>query len=126
MIGLTENPEALRKWLVAGPELANMVDTFEKEVLFFGKDESLSSEDSSSRHHSDTAANKGKFAQDLKSLVTTINSMGNPFLEQTLDLYNIDTKNIASPEVVETMFNIEIYGEEQYMAFCNERFQKIP
>ena len=28
-VGLTENPGALRRWMVAGPEIARMIDEFE-------------------------------------------------------------------------------------------------
>ena len=32
-IGLTENPSALRKWMVSGPEQARLLKEFEKEHL---------------------------------------------------------------------------------------------
>ncbi|XP_078364322.1 uncharacterized protein LOC144648717 isoform X1 [Oculina patagonica] len=31
-VGLTENPAALRRWMVAGPELSRMVDKFEETI----------------------------------------------------------------------------------------------
>lgn len=32
-VGLTENPSAFRKWMVAGPEQARLLQEFEKEFI---------------------------------------------------------------------------------------------
>ncbi|XP_063543982.1 uncharacterized protein LOC134754187 isoform X2 [Cydia strobilella] len=114
MIGITENADSLRKWIIAAPELAALIESFESEIL---PTESVHDY----RHHSDTAANQELFMCEVKSLIATIKELGSPFLEETKDLYNIDTKNVASSEVVETVFNIEKFGNEQYENFCKER-----
>ena len=32
-VGLTQNPSAFRKWLLAGPEQARLIEEFEKQFL---------------------------------------------------------------------------------------------
>ena len=32
-VGLTQNPSAFRKWLLAGPEQARLIQAFEKQFL---------------------------------------------------------------------------------------------
>lgn len=34
IIGITDNPSALLRWMVASPEMAKMVQTFESEYMF--------------------------------------------------------------------------------------------
>ncbi|WAR11602.1 hypothetical protein MAR_025782, partial [Mya arenaria] len=47
------------------------------------------------------------FAEEVKSLVNAIEDMGNPFTEQSPDLLQLDTKDIAGKEVVNTRTNTE-------------------
>ena len=36
-VGLTDDPSALRRWMVAGPEIARMIDEFENLVLHWNE-----------------------------------------------------------------------------------------
>ena len=87
-VGLTENPSALRRWMISGPEMARLVSEFEAsmttEVEFQGAD-----------HHEVQRSFQVSFFKDVKSLVTTIEDFGNPFLEESEDLIVLDTKEIA-------------------------------
>ena len=65
----------------------------------------------------------------MKSLVATLEELGNPFLEDSGDLLTIDTKIIKSKEAVQTVFKIEAKGREQYSKFVKDRItaqQNIP
>lgn len=43
-VGLTENPQALERWMVAGPEISHVVLEFEKRFL-------AANEEKPHRHH---------------------------------------------------------------------------
>ena len=86
-VGLTENPGALRRWMVAGLEVARMIDEFER------------------------------------SLPPT-NGKANAHHDESADLFVLDTKDIVSTEVVDTVKNITHIGERQYDEFVKERLQE--
>ena len=72
-VGLTENPAALRRWMVSGPDMARVIaefqataDTRTKKIDF--------------RHHEQTKHTQLAFAGDVKSLSGVMREMGNPLL----------------------------------------------
>lgn len=119
-VGLTENPKALRKWIIAGPELAYMVEIYEQEIL----NKEGTDENSLTLHHTDTAAFHKKFYTDIRNLEHTFIELGNPFMEESQDLYDINSEQIAAPEVVKTIWEIEDKGESQYHQFAQERLHE--
>ena len=98
-IGLTENPQALHRWMLAGPEIARVVTEFEDCMP---KDTNISD-----RHHEQTPSVQTTFANHVTSLVSTMEDMGNPFLEDSDDLLVLDTKAIMDAAVVQTVYGIE-------------------
>jgi len=88
-VGLTENPGALRRWTVAGPEIARQVDEFEDGFDEVGTTFNVTPAD---RHHEQTKSVQEKFVHDVRSLVTTTEEMGNPFTEESMDLLNLNSK----------------------------------
>ena len=113
-VGLTENPSAHRRWMISGPEMARLVSEFEAsmttEVEVQGAD-----------HHEVQRSFQVSFFKDVKSLVTTIEDFGNPFLEESEDLIVLDTKEIAGPASVTILRQIEAVGKEQCNQFITER-----
>ena len=73
-IGLTENPAALLRWMIAGPEIARMVREFEEDIA--QKDERNHS------HHEQTLAHQRRFTSDVKAIVKTIEELGNPWKQK--------------------------------------------
>lgn len=68
-VGLTENPAALHRWMVSGPEMAKLIQEFEistdkKKTTYL-------------RHHEDTEHAQTAFKRDVYSLVNTIDHFGN-------------------------------------------------
>lgn len=59
--------------------------------------------------------------KQVSCLVIAIETMGNPFLESGDDLLVLDTKEIASEKVVDTVNRIQEIGKEQFEAFVDER-----
>jgi hypothetical protein len=113
-VGLTENAAALRRWMVAGPEVATLIEDFEN-LLF----SSTMSDDKV--HHDQTASVQKTFVKEVKSLTATMEAMGNPFTDRSGDLFSINNKDVADESVVNTVKNIVRIGQEQYKAFVNDR-----
>ena len=70
-VGLTENPTALRRWMVSGPEMARVIGEFEAATGERRKTDT--------RHHEQTRFAQKAFARDVKALTSVIQEMGNPF-----------------------------------------------
>jgi len=50
---------------------------------------------------------KKAFERDLRSLVNTIEEIGNPFTEDSSDLVALDSRDIADPALIDTVRQIE-------------------
>ena len=116
-VGLTENPGALRRWMVAGPEISRIVEEFEDLTGFID-------EEDSGKHHEQCPSTQKRFFNDVCALVTVMEDMGNPFLEASEDLLTIDSHDIMPEGVVETVKNIQKLGDEQYNKYVAERLVK--
>ena len=84
-VGLTENPSAFKKWMIAGPEQARLLKEFEQEYI--------SEEDKKQQHHEEGLSTQKIFKGQALTLVTTISGMSNPFLDDTPELLTTDTRN---------------------------------
>lgn len=90
-MGLTENPSALRRWVVSGPEIARIINVFEASMVTECRET-----EQSAKHREDTRSLQLLFYRDIASLTRTTEEMGNPFMEETDDLLTIDTKQIMN------------------------------
>ena len=115
VIGITENEAALRRWMVAGPELARIVNEFEDE-FHRGKD-------NDTRHHEQLPSIQKSFASDFNNVMSCFEKLGNPFSEDSRDLYALDTKVLMSDEVVATLRSVQNKGKDQYEQFVQTRLQ---
>ncbi|KAK3703668.1 hypothetical protein QZH41_011790 [Actinostola sp. cb2023] len=114
-VGLTENPVALRRWMTSGPEMARLVNEFESSMLM------TSNHQSSESHHEVQTSFQVSFFKDVTSLVATFEDLGNPFIEESEDLLVLDTKEIAAPDAVGRLRQIETIGRDQFDTFLTER-----
>ena len=121
-VGLTENPNALRRWMLSGPEVARLNNEFQYAMS------SYSNIASSLPHHETEKGYQVSFFNDVKALESTLNEMGNPFLEDSQDLFVIDTKVVADKCTVEIMKKSESLGKEQFETFVKDRLveRKVP
>ena len=71
---LTNNPSALRWWMVAGPEIARMVKEFEVQALDQGSR-------NAEKHHEEQPAVQACFVEQVTLFVCTFEMFGNPFAE---------------------------------------------
>ena len=112
-VGLTENPAALRRWKVSGPEMARLIREFEVSTMKRKKTDF--------RHHEQTKRVQMIFGRDITSLTDVIEEMGNPFAENSKDLLVLDSRDLADPAVIDTLRQIKSLGQEQYDTYVNER-----
>ena len=119
LIGLTGNPGALRRWMVAGPEIARITIEFEEQVIRGHG----GAHDIGNLHHDQKPGVQAAFMKDVRALIALFQEMGNPFLENTQDLLVLDTRDIMETPVAETVRKIESFGEEQYTKFVEERLE---
>ena len=72
-------------------------------------------------HHEETKHVQKAFKRDFDCLAKTIQEYENPFTENSSDLVVLDNRNIAEQAVVDTVFQIEQLGQEQYDKYVRER-----
>ena len=87
-IELTVDKTALRRCMVAGPEISRLVDEL---VALSGNQQSKKSQ----KHHEETFSFQRDFLTKVNKLKDTISVLGNPFEEETADLYAFDTEEVA-------------------------------
>ena len=99
-VGLTGNASALRRWMIAGPELSRMIQEFEGKLA----DGDLR------KHHQQISSYQVSACKEVKSMVAVLTDMGNPFAEDSGELLRLDTKDIMSAEVVQSVRNLPQIG----------------
>ena len=113
-VGLTENPDAFRRWMVAGPEQARLLLDFEAQNL--EKETSVGK----NQHHEQSLSCQKTFKTQVTSLSDTIAKMGNPFLDEYPELLVLDSRNCANEDVVNTVNTIEELGFVQYQKYVKD------
>ena len=108
VIGLTENPIALQRWLICGPELANCASEFETLVR---------KTTPPTLHHEATQI---KMKQQVESLVGVIDAFGNPFEDDCPELLVLNSRDCADDSVIATVRSIEVLGKSQYEKYVAE------
>ena len=76
------------------------------------------------QHHEEEKSTQLSFTKDVKSLISVIDDMGNPFTDESGDLLVLETKDLADASVVKTVEEIETLGQEQFETFVKERLSE--
>ena len=113
-VGLIQNPAALRRWMVSGPEMARLIEEFQASM-------EKPEEKPDFRHHEQCKSIQMAFFNQVKALTNVIEEMGNPFNDESKDLLVLDSRDIADPLVVDAMRNLKKTGQEHYNTFVTER-----
>ena len=112
-VGLTDRSSDLWWWMVAGPEVAALVEDFEDaHQLMARRDEVL--------HHDQTTSVQNAIWEDVCSLVNVMEELGNPFEEESEDLLVLDSKDIADASAVEAVKKAHKIGQQQFQTFTKE------
>ena len=110
IIGLTEDPVALERFMITGPEFARIIEEFENTPKNSGR-----------KHHEQYPKYQETFREDVNSLISAFSDVGNPFLEDSGQLISLDTSRIMPDDVVSTVRNITKTGKDKYDEFFSER-----
>ena len=111
-VGLTENPKAFRRWMVAGPEQARLLTEFEGQFM--------AQENAQGKHHEQSLSVQDLFKIHSNSLYETITSIGNPFIDDCPELLALDSRNCAADSVVTTVQTIQSVGNTQYQKYVSD------
>jgi hypothetical protein len=109
--GLTENPSAFQRWMVAGPEMARRLKEF--EVSFFTEDQE------EAFHHQEGLATQKTFQKHVNSFCETVTSIGNPFQDDCEELVTFDSRNCLDESVASSVRQIEAQGKKQYQEYVS-------
>ncbi|KAK3909702.1 Cis-prenyltransferase 4, chloroplastic [Frankliniella fusca] len=116
-IGLTQNPTALRRWMVAGPEVTNLLQYF--------RDEADDGEDLLS-HHEQYRAFQLDFLSKCSNLKESFSTFSNPFLERLENLLALDTRLFSTKEGQDALVKAEQTGRALMHNFIDHRLCSSP
>lgn len=108
IIGLTQDTVSLVKWSLCGPILSELIEDFKQSIW---------DENTDVFHHDEGKKRQLSFAADVRNLIDVIRSKGNPFLDRTEDLVNLD--GVIS-EDSQSVFELEKVGQKQYSEFVKK------
>lgn len=110
-VGLTNNPAALRRWMVGGPEISRLIRDFEN----------TSEKAANDKHHEQIPSVQNSFVKEVTALKKVIEDLGSPFLEDSKDLLTLDSKVVIIQSAVECVKGVYDLGQRQYEKFVTER-----
>ena len=93
-ICLTENPAALKRWVVAGPEQARILTEFEKRYH---------SLDQAGQNHEQGYSTQEMFRKQVINMCDAIETMGNPFMDTSHELVTLDTHDCVDAMFVHAL-----------------------
>ena len=111
---LLNDNTALIKWMVAGPELAEMVEAFRSENVH----------ERTLKHHEDTNVFEKQFRKDVKALCNVFEVHGNPFDDPDDNLVHLISKMIMNEEAVDSVKMAKDLGERQFRQYVEKRLIK--
>ena len=111
-VGLIESTQALERWLVACPEIAQILLEFEASF-------STPSDTTTGKHHEQNRTQL-TFGEDVLSLFATFENMGNPFLEDSGAMLTVDTNVVMNKDAIRTVNAVEEIGQRQFSEFVED------
>ena len=105
---MTEDPSALRRWIIAGPEVSQLFAQYEiaseaKETVVHAN------------HHEHTPKVQQVFLQRVDKLFQVFTDMRNHFKEESRDLLSLDTNDIVQPSASELIFTHRARGRTRFV-----------
>ena len=98
---------------VLGPELTRLQNQFEAEYLPVDDPE----DPQYFQHHQSGHAAQISFHKQVRRLFSTINNMGNPFLDDFPELVTLDSHNCIDESGVNALRTLENIGKMQYQEY---------
>ena len=91
IVGIRDNPSALKSWILAGPKVSHLVHEFEAVL----RNEIAKT----TGHHEKSRSTQIQLLKEVTYLVDALESMGNPFREEERGMITLDTK-VIRPQVM--------------------------
>jgi len=113
VVGLTHDAAALRRVMIAGPEISRLLGEFPKGSAAAG----------SGKHHEQYTAYQKQFKNHCLALKNSFFAVQNPFSELGPDLITLDTREGVSADAVKTLFSLEQVGKEKFKEFVDKRIK---
>ena len=92
--------------MVSGPEIARLIGELES-----AQEATIKTKKTKAyidyHHHKQVKSIQETFETQVRALVNVLETIGNPFLEDTDNLVALDTKELASDKVVDTVRNMQ-------------------
>ena len=107
-IGVTGDPSALRRWMIAGPEVSQLVAQYEIASEAY---ETIVH----TNHHEQTPKVQQVFLERVDKLFQVFTDMGNHFKQEGRDLLSLDTNDIAHPSAAELIFTHHGRGRTRFV-----------
>ena len=109
---MTEDPSALRRWMIACPEVSQLVAQYEiaseaKEIV------------AHTYQHEQTPKAQQGFLERVDKLSQVFTDTGNPFKEESRDLSSLDTNSIAHLGGAELIFTHHARGITRFVEFMD-------
>ena len=122
-IGLTESSTQLLCWMVSGPEISRIINHFElsQELV---RNIAKQAEYEDLRHYEQMKGVQNTFRNQVNAVCSIIEEMGNPFADQTGEMFVLDTRDIADSKVVETVRTAEQLGKDQYQQLVTKKLHE--
>ena len=90
-VGITESPVAFRRWMVARPEIARVLQESENQL------KGETNLDEKNVHHEQGLSTQKTFQSHVKNLVSTFSEMGNPFKDDCLNYFPLTHATVQMP-----------------------------
>ena len=110
-IGLTEDESALWRWLISGPEIVRVLEGFYDHPDPFTIE----------NHHDCSQRAQTRFFEDVKNMVDMLYEFGNPSMDDSKDLYVLDTKVVVNEVAVRNLYSMVDVGIKQSQSYFKER-----
>ena len=103
-------------WFINGPEVARLLEEFE---IFHTVDEEGVVE------YNDSSASVAKqFLNEVKIFLGAMDDLRNPFLDESFDLYSLDTKVVVEQNVTGELMQVEHTGKKQLLKWVETRLHQ--
>ena len=121
IIGVTEDPSALRRWMIAGPEVSQLFAQY--EIASEAKETVVHT---ITNHHEHTPKAQQVFLERVEKLFQVFTDMSNRFKEESRDLLSLNTNDIAHPtndiahpRAAELIFTHHDIGRTRFVEFMD-------
>ena len=111
IVGLTENPSALIRWMTAGPEISRIIEFEDQTCMDYHDD------DIELLHHQEALGARVAFQKQVQHFVAVIKAKGNPLSDNFSEIVTLDTRKVLDSSVAESVKSITTLGEENYEKF---------